>query len=58
MDKSYSPRDIESRIYAAWEAAGWFAPVGDGPPYCIVIPPPNVTGTSNSRRLPAKYSDS
>jgi valyl-tRNA synthetase len=45
MDKSYSPRDIESRIYAAWEAAGWFAPVGDGPPYCIVIPPPNVTGT-------------
>ncbi len=45
MDKSYSPRDIESRIYAAWEAAGWFAPVGDGTPYCIVIPPPNVTGT-------------
>ncbi len=45
MDKSYSPRDIESRIYAAWEAAGWFAPAGDGPPYCIAIPPPNVTGT-------------
>ena len=45
MDKSYSPRDIESRIYAAWEAAGWFAPAGDGTPYCIVIPPPNVTGT-------------
>jgi valyl-tRNA synthetase len=45
MDKSYSPRDIESRIYAAWEAAGWFAPAGDGPPYCIMIPPPNVTGT-------------
>jgi len=45
MDKSYSPRDIESRTYAAWEAAGWFAPAGDGPPYCIMIPPPNVTGT-------------
>jgi len=45
MDKSYSPRDIESRIYAAWEAAGWFAPAGDGAPYCIMIPPPNVTGT-------------
>ena len=45
MDKSYSPRDIEARIYAAWEAAGRFAPVGDGTPYCIVIPPPNVTGT-------------
>jgi valyl-tRNA synthetase len=45
MDKSYSPRDIESRIYDAWEAAGWFAAAGDGTPYCIMIPPPNVTGT-------------
>jgi valyl-tRNA synthetase len=45
MDKSYSPADLESRIYARWEASGWFAPAGDGPPYCIMIPPPNVTGT-------------
>jgi valyl-tRNA synthetase len=45
MDKSYSPRDIESRLYERWEAAGWFAPVGAGAPYCIMIPPPNVTGT-------------
>jgi valyl-tRNA synthetase len=45
MDKSYSPRDIESRIYGAWEAAGWFAAAEHGTPYCIMIPPPNVTGT-------------
>jgi valyl-tRNA synthetase len=45
MDKSYSPQAIESRTYAAWEAAGWFAPAGDGRPFSIVIPPPNVTGT-------------
>jgi valyl-tRNA synthetase len=45
MDKAYSPADIESRIYAAWEARGYFAPSGKGPPYSIVIPPPNVTGT-------------
>ena len=45
MDKSYSPADIEARIYARWEAAGWFAPNGTGAPYCIMIPPPNVTGT-------------
>jgi len=45
MDKGYSPRDIESRLYATWEAAGWFAPAGSGAPYCIMIPPPNVTGT-------------
>ena len=45
MDKSYSPAEIEVRIYAAWESAGWFAPSGNGAPYSIVIPPPNVTGT-------------
>ena len=45
MDKAFSPADIESRIYARWEAAGYFAPSGHGPAYSIVIPPPNVTGT-------------
>ena len=45
MDKSYSPGEIESRIYSHWESSGWFAPDGDGPAYCIMIPPPNVTGT-------------
>jgi valyl-tRNA synthetase len=45
MDKSYRPDDIEQRIYKRWEENGWFAPHGDGEPYCIMIPPPNVTGT-------------
>ena len=45
MDKAFSPADIESRIYAHWEASGYFAPSGRGPSYSIVIPPPNVTGT-------------
>ncbi len=45
MDKAYSPADIEARIYARWEAGGYFAPSGHGPAYSIVIPPPNVTGT-------------
>ncbi len=45
MDKSYQPQDIERRIYERWEAQGYFAPRGDGTPYCIMIPPPNVTGT-------------
>ncbi len=45
MDKAYSPADIESRIYALWEASGYFVPSGKGPAYCIAIPPPNVTGT-------------
>jgi len=45
MDKSYQPQDIEERVYRRWEANGYFAPSGDGDPYCIMIPPPNVTGT-------------
>ncbi len=45
MDKVYAPHDIERRIYERWESHGWFAPSGRGAPYCIVIPPPNVTGT-------------
>jgi valyl-tRNA synthetase len=45
MDKAYSPADIERRIYAQWESAGYFAPSGKGPAFSIVIPPPNVTGT-------------
>jgi len=45
MDKVYAPQDIERRIYERWESHGWFAPRGRGAPYCIMIPPPNVTGT-------------
>jgi valyl-tRNA synthetase len=45
MDKVYAPAQIERRIYERWESRGWFAPSGRGAPYCIMIPPPNVTGT-------------
>ena len=45
MDKAYSPGAIEARIYERWEASGAFAPQGNGPAYCIMLPPPNVTGT-------------
>jgi valyl-tRNA synthetase len=45
MNKSYQPKDIEQRVYERWEEKGYFSPAGDGEPYCIMIPPPNVTGT-------------
>ncbi len=45
MDKTYQPHAIEKRWYREWEQQGYFAARGDGPPYCIMIPPPNVTGT-------------
>ena len=45
LSKSYDPHSIEQRIYKTWELAGVFAPSGKGKPYCIMIPPPNVTGS-------------
>ncbi|MDO1528271.1 valine--tRNA ligase [Fulvimonas sp. R45] len=45
MEKSFEPGTIESTWYARWEAGGDFRPSGQGEPYCILLPPPNVTGT-------------
>lgn len=45
LEKTYQPAGIEQRWYARWEAAGYFSPAGRGAPFCIMIPPPNVTGT-------------
>ncbi|MBY5980559.1 valine--tRNA ligase [Ferrimonas balearica] len=47
MDKTYNPQSIEQRHYQRWEEAGYFKPHGDTSkdPYCIMIPPPNVTGS-------------
>ncbi|HEY0232604.1 MAG TPA: valine--tRNA ligase, partial [Dokdonella sp.] len=45
MDKSFEPAPIESKWYARWEALGLFKPAAAGEPYCILLPPPNVTGT-------------
>ena len=45
MDKSYEPQSFETRLYAQWEASGCFKPSGNGTPYTILLPPPNVTGT-------------
>jgi len=46
ISKSYEPRDVEKKWYAAWLDAKAFAgvPAADKQPYSIVIPPPNVTG--------------
>ena len=47
LAKSFEPHDIEKRWYKTWEQSGWFA-MGreeNRPFYCILLPPPNVTGT-------------
>ncbi len=50
MDKTFNPQDIEKTWYQTWENKGYFKPDADAatngkPPYCIMIPPPNVTGS-------------
>ena len=47
LDKTYDPKAVESRWYQTWESRGYFrtSPSNPGQPYCIVIPPPNVTGS-------------
>ena len=45
MEKTFQPADIETRLYQEWEARGYFAPRGGERAYCIMIPPPNVTGS-------------
>ncbi|MEP1446242.1 MAG: valine--tRNA ligase [Paraglaciecola sp.] len=45
MDKTFNPQNIERDIYQKWEESGQFKPSGEGEPYSIMIPPPNVTGS-------------
>jgi len=46
LPKSYDPKLVEDKWYAFWEEKGFFKadPTSSKEPYCIVIPPPNVTG--------------
>ena len=46
MEKTFNPAEAETRLYEAWEKSGAFQPKDDpdADPFCIVIPPPNVTG--------------
>lgn len=47
MEKTFNPSQVEQAMYQAWESKGYFKPSGDNSngAYCIMIPPPNVTGS-------------
>ncbi len=47
LAKTFDPESIENRWYSAWESAGYFKPTSteEKSAYCIMLPPPNVTGT-------------
>ena len=46
MPRAYNAADVEQRIYQDWLEQGLFEPVQDSDqtPYCLIMPPPNVTG--------------
>ncbi|MCC7265731.1 MAG: valine--tRNA ligase, partial [Caulobacteraceae bacterium] len=45
LEKTFDSKTVEPRLYEAWERSGAFQPRGEGEPFSIVIPPPNVTGS-------------
>ena len=45
MKPHFEPKVIEKEIYEAWESQGLFQPKTDGEGYCIILPPPNITGS-------------
>ena len=47
LDKTYDPANVEQKWYEHWESAGYFEPdpASAKPPFAIMMPPPNVTGT-------------
>jgi valyl-tRNA synthetase len=47
LAKSFDPHEVERRWYSLWESRGYFAHSANSekPPFCIQLPPPNVTGT-------------
>ena len=46
LEGTYNPKDFEDELYKEWEEKGYFKPSMDKnkEPYCIMMPPPNVTG--------------
>ena len=58
LDKTFRPAEVEGRIYAQWEDSGAFRAGRrpDAEPFCIVIPPPNVTGPAAYRPRPQQHA--
>ena len=46
LSKTYDPQSVEQNLYRWWEESNFFKPVisADKDPFCIIMPPPNVTG--------------
>ena len=44
LQKTYDFSTVEGRLYEWWEQQGYFRPRGEGDPFVISMPPPNITG--------------
>ena len=57
LEKNYNPKDFEEKIYSDWERDNDFKPDmrSDKDAFCVVIPPPNVTGVLHNAST-AKYN--
>src|SRR5581483_12067054 len=44
VSPQYDPKQHETAVYEAWEKSGAFSPQGEGDPFVVMMPPPNVTG--------------
>ena len=47
MEKNFNPKKLEQKLYEDWESSGNFNanPNSKAKPFCIMMPPPNITGT-------------
>ncbi|MCB0411271.1 MAG: class I tRNA ligase family protein, partial [Bdellovibrionales bacterium] len=47
LSDRYNPTEVEQEIYKSWLEGGYFKAedVSTKPPFCIILPPPNVTGS-------------
>ncbi len=45
LDKTFDPAAVERKRYERWETSGAFKPTGEGAPFAVMMPPPNVTGS-------------
>ncbi|HLG90399.1 MAG TPA: class I tRNA ligase family protein, partial [Alphaproteobacteria bacterium] len=45
LDKTFDPRAVEDRQSERWDAAEIGRPAGNGQPFTVMMPPPNVTGS-------------
>ena len=45
LEKNFDHKNLEAKWYTFWEKMNYFSPTGNGKSFCVMIPPPNITGS-------------